>query len=1276
MMKVSTIPVTKLNQPIDQYIQSAAKGRPRYINGSGIGKHRTRDIHISVVAAYQDTQGLVAGSTVPLPEAPAAPRPVLSLAEVFDGPSALPPAFAEAVDSAEEPYFAPMNDVYAEGSLYVDREGHPIEITAGNTTSINEQLRAQLADINTNERTFGSGNQWGAAYPIGIDFEDQPEADATIPDVIASLDFQCEDDLDEDDDEILSSLHSSHTDNQDWTPYGSKTMFMLNLLDNLPRLRMSDDHLKVFLWVMKECGTPDVPSFKQLRALQEKVKAEMNIKTSPHVSAPGNQFYATKPSETIRLDFANPLVRPHMSMLPRVDAPISEYLQGAKCLDMDDTTLDTNQLMWMDHTQNTHHHFYIKEVAALRDGQFVIPLRFLTQGDTDCFDGFPVEFDPTTESFTVKTEAIVRMKASDLHANVLDLLASGYALRFNDDAPTWTADMPHPTRKIAQGRATYTVKVMGWSDDVSGNKTKQYNAHTNVYVANVNLPHRKLQQEYFIRFCSTSQNATSSEQMEAFCNDMGPDKWHVAYDCVLGEEVLFRLIPHLLPADNPQQSEHCSHIGGKGKYPCRACRVGGSAEERETDAGYEQFFSSGISRSVNDTIAEIKAQLLAACLGVQDAVDDMQTQSGVKDKIAQHWIEILIPRARALQQERLSNPSTMDPRLRDRRLRGEERKTVRSTIIKEIQEELYHWLVRQPPDRYNALPAESELRLQLRPGDHFNILLSLPGLDVHRDTPCEILHTFLLGQDKYVWHKTHTEWDKRKEETFAIRLRSSSVDGLGIPTVRGDYIVRYKNGLVGKHFKVLQQVGVFHLYGGLCSDLVRDLWKATGELGAVLWFHTIDDMELYLADLEILIANVLDLWSLLDANRILVKNKLHVFAHLVEHVRRFGPAILYSTEIFECWNAIFRFCSILSNHHAPSHDIATTLAGMECFKHHVSGGWWRNSNGVFVQAGPEVRNFLKSNVELQRRLGWVEETRRSPGAVKLKSVAKQNPRSWVEAVAPHQVAPLTSSAPETVRTNSDDHPADINMIFGADEHTDSMIHRQWKECTYLVTQSGDICREGSWVFYKARRTTSEAIAGPSRTPASQATAIDEDVVVCAGHVLKILSGVVVSSPAGTKPEPVAIALIAPFDLASERDRALNMPVLTRSATSKPITPVAAADVLFVFNAQHDCDSCSCTATGVEPIIQERQTTTRTRTAIKHTDVERYLINMHALHNADLIRKTLPRSLSAPTYYYEDRQTKHQEFARGLRIVGPIKRAAAAAKAAETRARKKTRGSGE
>lgn len=152
--------------------------------------------------------------------------------------------------------------------------------------------------------------------------------------------------------------------------------------------------------------------------------------------------------------------------------------------------------------------------------------------------------------------------------------------------------MPHPVRKIAKGRPTFTLGIMTWADDVSGNQTKQYNAHTNVYVANLALPHRKLQQEYFVRFCSTSQDAGALEQLDALGQGIGADRWVEAYDCQLETEILFRVLSRLKTADNPQQSELCSHVGLNGNMYCRRCKVGGTNASVESKEGYHSLFSA------------------------------------------------------------------------------------------------------------------------------------------------------------------------------------------------------------------------------------------------------------------------------------------------------------------------------------------------------------------------------------------------------------------------------------------------------------------------------------------------------------------------------------------------------------------------------------------------------------------------------------------------------------------------------------------------------------
>ena len=66
----------------------------------------------------------------------------------------------------------------------------------------------------------------------------------------------------------------------------------------------------------------------------------------------------------------------------------------------------------------------------------------------------------------------------------------------------------------------YNAHLKAWVDDVSGNKSKQYNEHSNMYFAHANIDHEKLAQDYFVKFSSTSPHATSSEQFNAMCDDL------------------------------------------------------------------------------------------------------------------------------------------------------------------------------------------------------------------------------------------------------------------------------------------------------------------------------------------------------------------------------------------------------------------------------------------------------------------------------------------------------------------------------------------------------------------------------------------------------------------------------------------------------------------------------------------------------------------------------------------------------------------------------------
>ncbi|KAJ7908106.1 hypothetical protein B0H13DRAFT_2233350 [Mycena leptocephala] len=881
-----------------------------------------------------------------------------------------------------------------------------------------------------------------------------------------------------------------------WFPHGSRTV---------------DDHLKSIIWVMRECRTPNVPSFSALRKKQESLTRTAGIPSQHHTSSLGNHFYMNHPAKLFALDWANPLVRPFIHVYPEVMGPISEFWQSDKWtteIDLDE--LSSMWANWEDRSKS-HRHFYIKELAQLCDGTFVVPLRWITVNNVVHADVHDAEYVQTEQGahFRLKP-GFRRILASNLLSNYLDLCTS-FNITFTDYHPNYP--MPHPLREKARGRPMFRLRIMPWSDDVSGNVSKQYNAHTNMYVTILNLPHQKLQQEYFVRFASTSPHASI------------PGVWHEAYDCESEQEILFEIIPHVLPADNPQQSETSSHIGMAGNFGCRRDLTGGTKEYRETDEGYSALYEPGERRQTN---------VWMACLGDQTTLDMLYKSTGVKDKIAQYWIAQLLDKAKVAHQEKLSNRDTRDAELNNPNCKGLARSTLKERIKNRIQRDLWDWVVQQP-----------------------NEFILLPENDP------EILHTYLLGNNKYVWHDSTKNWDDEKGDLFASRLQASCLNSLSIPPPRARYVVQYKNSLIGKHFKMLQQLGVFHLHD-LCSPLLFDLWKATGELGALLWFPEIKNMDIYLADLNILINNVLDIWGLIDPNRILVKGKLHVLTHLVDDVRRFGPSVIYATEIQECWNAIFRLCSIFSNHISPSRDIARTLADMERFKHMVSGGWWKDSEGKFVRAGSSVRSFLVSNSQLQRRLGWSEKNT-------LEALVKRHPKVW------------NMTSPE---------PAPVGST--------------WVNCKSVIAQSGDACKPGFWIFVQTGKESEPFVGRITKILARD------------GSTLKHHGNVVVD--------------VDPFIILDVKDQRLNMPILVQS--------IEASNV--IVHPEHDCVFCKCKAASVF-VRQERIFTDLTELEISHSPEQRFILNMHALHNAHLIRDILLRSLTEPIPYLQDRAaTKRAE----------------------------------
>lgn len=128
------------------------------------------------------------------------------------------------------------------------------------------------------------------------------------------------------------------------------------------------------------------------------------------------------------------------------------------------------------------------------------------------------------------------------------------------------------------------------------------------------------------------------------------------------------------------------------------------------------------------------------------------------------------------------------------------------------------------------------------------------------------------------------------------------------------------------------------------------------------------------------IEKLFDLTAKCSPSIIISKPKFHFLVHLPEFIRRFGPAIIFSTERYESFNGVFRRASTLSNRQAPSRDICKAFAEQEMVKHIVSGGYWLDPNlKKWVQAGLGVLEHFRDHPEHQRLLGVPRSEEKSCG---------------------------------------------------------------------------------------------------------------------------------------------------------------------------------------------------------------------------------------------------------------------------------------------------------
>jgi hypothetical protein len=235
--------------------------------------------------------------------------------------------------------------------------------------------------------------------------------------------------------------------------------------------------------------------------------------------------------------------------------------------------------------------------------------------------------------------------------------------------------------------------------------------------------------------------------------------------------------------------------------------------------------------------------------------------------------------------------------------------------------------------------------------------------------------------------------------------------------------------------------------------------------------------ESHQADLHVAIGNFLDSFAEIDPSKMITKVKTHLLTHAPSDVRMFGPLLGAITEAFESFNGVFRPCSILSNHRAPSRDIAIQLASQEGVEHRVAGGTWpikrRGQRDYLDSLRPRCTSTDARPANFTTAV-WLEESRNCRSWCAVSFVLLTFPYSCTGSV---MLAPISAIKGQRGRPDRKIIVLQTTKAALAFNCKDYDLASEWYKCKNLVAQSEEVCDTSSWVFSSSPIDPENAVMG-------------------------------------------------------------------------------------------------------------------------------------------------------------------------------------------------------
>ncbi|KAH9816454.1 hypothetical protein DFH28DRAFT_890933, partial [Melampsora americana] len=621
-----------------------------------------------------------------------------------------------------------------------------------------------------------------------------------------------------------------------------------------------------------------LPNWNTLSSLQTRMKGLMGLKVYNFISPLGRPCSTLSIAEHLALNLANPKVAQHVQFYPQVcsNGLVRDFRHGDKWL----SGLESDLRAPMVHTQQGH--FYLYEPLRLKDGRMVTPTHFYHQDKFLMAKVLAVEVKEFPDE---QDEVHGRPKVIPL---------------------------PNCWRIKSQGRIIRHLPLTLYSDDTSGNISKQWNKHISYYINMSGLPSKLIHLDFNTLFVATSNNASALELGNHVVDQINALSTFGAqgFDASIGQEVMIMAIPLCFLGDSPMHAEISNTRNPASTLtPCRMCPLSASSiADKKTPRYIQQFLGINPSvRSWNNTILKTH-QLwhMSRQPNMFQKVEDMAKAFGIKDGTNQKFIDCL--------------------------------------------KDTEAW-----DQKYSH-------RL-------FNPFLRLKGFDGHQDTPVEALHVILLGATKYLYRDCISKLSDKQKEEVETRWKFFDPTGLGHNHIQARRMVVHAQSLNGKEFRTVLQGALFVL-GPLISPLYRATWCHLGHIATLVYQPEIRCMHDYCTELDNTINCFLMCVTKLTAQW-LNKPKFHMFKHFTQSIRRFGPASLFAAESFERQNGVTRKHSIHSNRHNPTFDIANTANSYHALKHIVSGGFIHHpTRNEWVQPGHKLVEIFANNRRLCLSLGY------------------------------------------------------------------------------------------------------------------------------------------------------------------------------------------------------------------------------------------------------------------------------------------------------------------